>query len=111
MVYKGEDYYTLHKYAKIKQIIDFIGKTALFASKLKKISKKIFKLKYLISNSSRSLNMSSKFAYTWEGVSEFFEKKNIKNNKKYDENRIIVLRKCGYAEDTSWPQCTAWAFS
>ena len=44
MVYEGEDYYTLHKYAKIKQIIDFIGKTALIASKLKKIFKKIFKL-------------------------------------------------------------------
>ena len=26
--------------------------------------------------------------------SEFFEKKNIKNNKKYNENRITVTRKC-----------------
>ena len=55
--------------------------------------------------------MSSKFAYTWGGVSEFFEKKNIKNNKKYNENRITMLIKCGCVEDTFPPQCTAWAFS
>ena len=54
--------------------------------------------------------MSSKLAYSWEGVSEFFEKKNIKNTKKYDENKINVLRKCGCVEDSFLPRCTAWAF-